>query len=257
MQNLGLNSLSDDQLVELARAIAGELTKRNPAVGDAAQSAIRDEIAKAAQSQDTLWAKKKWLAKMVTDHIGRNCELTVWRPSDSDTVRVYLDLNGGDRRGRDAIKWCLHVTGDSKHPPGTLTRDEGSRASTDANDSVVKIICQHAVAAFTRARIGCDQAAATEYDVPPMPTDYVEAIAKIAADKAAAAARKAYRDEAMAPLFGPINDAEATALAEHGKKYRFELPQVVRDDLDARSAAAHAALAEIMSAYDAEHGAKK
>lgn len=62
--DLGLNNLTDDQLVELARSIASEVAKRNPAVADAAQAAIRNEINKARTSQDNLWAKKKWHAHL-------------------------------------------------------------------------------------------------------------------------------------------------------------------------------------------------
>lgn len=253
--NLGLDTLTDDQLVELARAIATEMVTRNPAVADAAQAAIRDEIAKAARSQDNQWTKKKWLATMVKQHVGDDCTLTVWRNDGHTVTRVYLDKNGSDRRGRDSIKWCLHVTGDNRHPPGTLTKDEGSRASSAAKGSVIKIICRHAIAAYAAVKIDCDQAAATKYDIPPLPADFTAAIEKIAAKKAAEAARDAYQATAKAPIFAPVEAAEKEALNAHGKSNRFSLPADVQADLDARYAAARTQLAAIMAAYDAENGA--
>lgn len=252
--DLGLNTLSDDQLVELARSIATEIARRDPAVADAAQAAIREEIGRARASQDNIWAKKKWLAKMVTDHIGQGCELTVWRASDRDTTRVYLDVRGSDRRGRDAVKWCLHVTGDSKHPPGSLTCDVGSRASKPAPDSLAKIICQHAIKAFSSVRIDCDQAAATHYDVPPQPDDLTERLAAIAAKKEKKDARDAYLAQHRARLFDPIDADEKPLLAAHNVKYDFQLPKEVRDPIAERRAAAIIELKSITDAYDAEHG---
>lgn len=252
--DLGLNTLTDDQLVELARAIATELVSRNPAVADAAQNAIRDEIARVRDSQDTKWTRKKWLALMAREHVGSGCEISVWRARDAALTRVYLDIHGPDRRGRDHIKWCLHVTGDSKNPPGSLTCDEGSRAKSSADAQIVRLICQHALAAFAEVRIDCDQAVQTDYDVPSMPADVVARAAEIEAAAAAEAARNAYRASQRTKAFAEHDAAAAAALAEHGKKHDWELPRDVQSALDDLRTEALARLNSAMDAYDAERG---
>jgi len=252
--DLGLNTLTDDQLVELARAIATELVSRNPAVADAAQNAIKEEIARARESQDVIWSRKKWLALMVREHVGRRCELNVWRARDRDLTRVYIDKTGTDRKRRGDIKWCLHVTGDSRNPPGAVTVEHGSRASVAADECLVKLICQHALAAFSDVRIDCDQAAATPYDVPPMPDDVAARAAELAAAAAADQERDDYLAARRSEYFAEYDAAAAAALAEHGKSRDWELPHDVQSALNELRTEAAAKLKSAIDAYDAERG---
>lgn len=255
MTDLGLDTLTDDQLVELARAIAMQIAKRNPAVADAAQNAIRDEIARAAKSQDNLWAKKKWLAQMAVDVCGAD-ELTVWRAADRDVTRVYIDINGSDRRGRENVKWCYHVTGDSKNPPGSLTVDVGSRVTADADTEAVKIICRHAISAFSQVRIDCAKAAATDYAVPPMPADLAARLAEVKVEAERKAARAAYMAARRAELFGAIEADEKTAMTAHDVQFASLLPADVRVSIEVRRMEAKRMIDEAMAQYDAEHGSK-
>ena len=247
MINLGIDTLSDDQIIELARAISGELAKRQPAVLDAAQAAIRDEIAKARNSQDRQWATKKWLATMARDYLGSGISLTVWRSDDGKITRVYLDAPGTDRKGREAIKWCYHVTGDDKHPPKTVTVSEGRRVTATADHGMIAIIARHAVAAYSRVRIDCDQAAATDYAIPAMPADYAERAAR-------EAARDAFLKDVRNRHFGPVEAAEQAACAEHKAPYvdASLLPADIYAQLKASRDAANAAYRAEIAAHDGD-----
>lgn len=249
--DLGLNALTDDQIVELARSIAAEVATRNPAVADAAQQAIRDEIARIAQSQDTKWAGKKWLALMVQTHVCRGAELAVWRSQDGLITRVYIDKPSA-ARGK-SLKWCYHVTGDSRHPPRTLSTEHGSKSSDDTDHQIIALICQHAAAAYRTARIDCAAAAALDYATPPEPADVRDRAAALAAEKARAEARKSYRQERWNHHFAAYNSARQSAMEQHDVKYASHLPQDVQDSLDALLRAANAALDADMISHDTEH----
>ena len=252
---MDLTPLTDDQLVELARLVAVEAIIRNPAVVDAAQSAVRDAIATARQSQDVQWVNKKWLATMVSQCISTGCALTVWRTDDGTRTRVYIDHEGSDRKGREKTKWCYHVTGDSKNPPGSLTKEEGSRGGLSGSPTLIKLICKHAVALFSAVRIDCDQAQATQYQIPPMPADVAEALEALAAKAAKAAARNAYHKAIYASLHADVEALEKSLLVEHNVDYSFHLPADKQTTLDALRKAAIDEVIATMKRYDVDHGA--
>lgn len=180
MADLGLSSLTDDQIVELARQIAAEAAVRSPAVTDAAKMAVRGEIDRATNDQARLWSLKKWIAEMVRDHLNGDCTLTVL--TSGNVRRVSILCRGEDRKSREDHTWTYHATGDDRQPPGALTLSLGSRLRSVSNDrDLVAIICRHALAAFPAGvEIWCDQAASTTYSVDPFPADYAARAAYVA-----------------------------------------------------------------------------
>lgn len=224
MDDLGLNTLTDDQLVELARGIAAEMANRNPAVVDATKAAIAAATARVTQDQDAIWTTKCWLARMVTAHLGAGWTLTVWRATGRDETRVYLETQGEDGRGRESLKYCLYVTGGSKFAPDTLTLELGSRASKKDHE-IVKIICRTAVMHFVDGvRIECDYAAARQYNTPAEPRELQDRVTVLAAVAAHAAAREAYRREVYAREMEPITAAEQQVCEAKGLDSYFKLP---------------------------------
>lgn len=168
MTDIGLDALTDDQLVELARALAGELAKRQPAVVDAAKAAVAAATAADTASQDAQWARKKWLGKMVADHLGAGYKLSVWRKGAE--TRVYVTNWCG--RAYEVIKGVYYVTGDRRNPPRscTLTSALGSVPAPDRE--MVRLIAAHAAAAYPAGvEIACDQVAALDYATSPEPDD--------------------------------------------------------------------------------------
>lgn len=113
---------------------------------------------------------------MVQAVVGNGYVLNVWRATGRGVTRVYLEYRGSDRRGRDSIKYCLHVTGDNNNPPGELTVDVGSRATNQGDSTAAKLVMQHAAAIYDSVKIDCDQAAATRYDVPAMAADVADTL---------------------------------------------------------------------------------
>jgi hypothetical protein len=258
--DVDLKPLTDDQLVELARLVAVEAIVRNPAVVTAAQSAVQSAIDAARASQDNAWANKKWLAAMVQSYIASGCTLTVWR-SDAGVTRVYIDHAGSDRKGREATKWCYHVTGDGRNPPGDLTHSAGSRGGLDAPASIVKLIAQHAVRLYKSTRIDCDQAMATKYTVPAMPEDVLACAKVIAAQRAHQEKRSAYVRDAHVEIFAEYHSVKEAALerifAELGHRNEWNIGATRRAQLDEIThplmKVAVAALSQRMAAYDAKN----
>ncbi len=173
--NLGLDALTDDQLVELVREIGIEMTRRNPSVLDASKNALIQAVEKAAKSQDNIWSLKKWLATMVTSHVGAKFSLNVWQSRDGDDVRVYLEKQP-ERKRDSGIKYCYYVTGNNRHPPKCLTLEGKSEADAE----IVKIICETAFATFPDGtQINCDQAAKLDYTIPENPPALTERATKL------------------------------------------------------------------------------
>jgi len=178
MTDLGLSTLTDDQLVELARALAAELADRNPGVVDAAKAAVAAATARRTLDQANQWAMKKWIGTMIETGMGTGWQVNVWLSSGRDDVRVYLE------NPRRLIKACLHITGNSKNPPGSLAVDlprvKRREAPVQFDKVMAGLVMQHTYATWPDGvRIDCSQAAATSYDIPPMPEDVaarVEAI---------------------------------------------------------------------------------
>ncbi|MFB2530994.1 hypothetical protein ACEYYA_02385 [Paracoccus sp. p3-h83] len=259
MTNLGLDALTDDQLVDLAQAIALEMANRSPAVVDAAKAAIAAATARVTQDQDAIWAAKAWLGRMVTCHLGSGWTLNVWRATNQDETRVYLENPGGDRRRRDALKYCLYVTGGTKFAPDTLTVEAGSQA--EAKDAgLVKIICKHAAQAFIDGlRLDCDYAANLKYASPAHPQDLLDRVAVLNAQKEHAERRKVYHDTLIYTKMAPVREAEAAVAAKLGVesfhqvnmstpewKEVTEARKAVRSEIDA-----------LMTAWDNENEAPK
>jgi len=260
MTNLGLDTLTDDQIVELARAIAAEMANRSPDVVDAAKAAVAAATARAINSQDKIWTQKKWLATMLREQVGRGWSINVWRAPTSDEVRVYLETYGDDKRGRASLKYCYYVTGGAQHPPGALTVHAGSRAEKFDHPRLIKIIAAHAAALFPNgARIDCDEAARTKYDIPADPQDLTDAIAEIEAAESARAARDEFRAAARRECWS-AHDAERDRLrAAAGLPADAGLmdPRDIYDALTPLREAAQTAFDAAMAGYDAQHGATK
>lgn len=254
--DLGLDTLTDDQIVELARAIAAELSRRSPATVDAAKAAVAAATARAVNDQDQIWTQKKWLAAMVVKHIGARWSLNVWCARDRDETRVYLETEGGDRKGREILKYCYYVTGGAKHAPGTLTIErEGSRIEKKPAGGIVRIIAAHAARLFPEGlRLDCDEAAALTYQTPDEPQDLRDALAKASAAVAAKAAREAYEAARRKHHFGPVTAERDRLRAEAGiAEGQYDNLTITTALTPLREAAQHA-LAADMVAYDAEHG---
>jgi hypothetical protein len=260
--DLDLSPLTDDQLVELARSVAVEISTRSPAVTVAAQSAVEEIVRRAAASQDSEWSRKKWLATMVYEAIGdhKNATISVWSPAGSDTVRVYIDVPASTHKNNDFIKYCYHATGDAKNPPKALTVSTGSRISESADHELLKIVCAHAV--VLGANISISRALATDYAIPPLPADFLARVAKIeAADRAKklrAAANKKSASETTDPAREAVEAAVASVEAREGRR-RWVLGSAIVD-ADPRVMQAKKALDAAfgehyarMKKYDEEH----
>lgn len=254
MPDLGLDTLSDDQLVELARAIAKEVSRRNPAVGDAATAALREEIERSRQSQDALWTRRKWLALMARDFAGDGWYLNVWHAAGRDETRVYFETSGKDRRGRESLKYCLYATGNDRQAPGTLTVEAGSSADK-LDGRMVRIVCEQAMEVFPDGvKIDCDKAAGTRYDVPPMPPAYTAMQEKIVAEAAAKRARNEYESKITAVERAKVDQVKAAYMAEHG----IDDPALVPlEFLKPHYASRNEAIKAAMSEYDARSGEPK
>lgn len=207
MAEIDLSDLSDDQLVELARAVAIEIARRDPAVDAAARSAVLDEAeklrvaqraaeaeaarlrarereriaeqaaakvrreaaARDADSDPHGWRVNKALARMVVDQLGSGWSCTVW--SRQDERRVYLD--------RYPAKVSYYVTGDFRHPPGQL--------KTEAIGRSINRVALKAAVAFagkswrSHQQFDIDAALMAEVPMAPLPPDYLAAIAGVAA----------------------------------------------------------------------------
>ena len=174
MDDLGFEALTDDQLVELARALAAEMVRRSPDVIDAASVAIKQAVAQRAASMDAVWAQKKWIARLVTDALGEGWRISIWN-SPTGEQRAYLENNV-----RRVEKWTLYVTGNRNNPPGSLhCHYRGARQESDRH--LVQIICTTAVATYPGGiAITCDQAAATPYHTPPAPQEWTDRMAELA-----------------------------------------------------------------------------
>jgi hypothetical protein len=262
-ENLGLNTLTDDQLVEFARALAGELARRNPAVVDAAKAAVAAATARAANDQDVIWTTKKWLAKMVDDHIdGSGWTLAVWRASGREETRVYLEMNGQDRRGRENHKYCLHVTGGKSNAPDEMTVEIGSRAEK-IDTKLARLIMKHAFNAFPAGeKIDVNKCCALKYAVPAEPDDVAAYVNERAAAQARSDARNAYRLSVEQPLRNIENDLVRKLVDEHiptdveaWRRTESFLPAQARDEIASLRASHSATVSRAMAAYDAEHGA--
>lgn len=244
--SLGLDTLTDDQIVEFARELGAEINRRHPGVADAATAAIRDEIAKAALSNDAVWTVKKWLGTMVFSHLGKAWTLTVWLSQDRSIMRVYLETPGPGRR--EDQKWCFSVTGDKTNPPGHLTIVAGSSAEK-ADGQLVRIICREAANAFPAGvRIECDLAVKTEYDIPPMPADFSARLAELQRAKERTEFEKTARYDSLAEYRSTLENLLAAA----GVAYQSLLPQDQQETLRQLMLAANAELTRRMAAYDQE-----
>lgn len=278
--NLGLDALTDDQIVEMARALAAEMAARNPDVVDAAKAAIAAAVARTINDQDVIWARKKWLATMVTSQFGAGWSLNVWRSTQADETRVYLDRPSQSRKSPSS-KYCLYVTGGRQHPPGHLTRDDGSEK---LDWQVVRLICQHAARIFPDGlRLDCDAAAHTKYSIDPMPQDVADRAEAIKSAECRAAARAAHQRAVFAAVWETMRHEHESSTSEIAAEYHASTGRdgaevadwQVRTDwrwpdahVQALRAARErrneinavffrrrdAAVAEQMAAYDAEHG---
>jgi len=250
--DLGLDTLTDDQIIELARALATEMASRDPSVTDAAKQAVADAAAHTAAGQAAQWATKKWLALMVTTHIGSGYTLNVWCARDRDETRVYLETPGKDRRGRDAEKFCLYVTGNDRHPPGSLTR-----TGRDADSRVARMIMQHAFETHPGGvTIECDTAAATTYAVPAEPQDVADYMAQKRAREAHAAQRAAYSETVRRTEMAEYEAQVKAAVETAGCQYEHQIKNHnagESDRLDAIRAAALNRINTAMTRWDAEN----
>lgn len=263
---LGLSALTDDQLVEMARHLGAEINRRNPAVGDAATAAIREEIERAKASADELWVRNKWLATMAAEAGASDWLINVWRARDRDETRVYFE-SPISRRG--ALKYCYWLTGSRQQPPGTLTIEHEGRDAKRLDAGMVKTLCRLAAETFPGgARIDCAKALRTEYAVPPMPEEWSDARAKAAArdeEEKRKAARSTYYHDVFQRFNAKVR-AERQRLTEaYGIKrvrnllYKnaavyddvIDAPVAEMENLKALQEAAAKAINDAMAEYDA------
>lgn len=114
---------------------------------------------------------------MVRDHVPGAAELTVWRSDTSDDIRVYIDGVLPDHRGYERdIKYCYYATGNARNAPRSLSVPGRHEPGQIADVAMLKIICAHAARLYKRVNINLSQALATDYVIPAMPADLVEAI---------------------------------------------------------------------------------
>lgn len=179
MTDLGLSALTDDQLVELAQALAAELSDRNPSVYDAAKAAVAAATMRAAATQDAEWARKKYLGLMARQVTGGEAyALATWQSEDRAVTRVYLEPAGRRAGGQ---KWCLHVTGGRNDPPGRLTVEGLQRGGDKFDGPLVRLLLTEMHRLYPGpARVDCEVAAATSYPVPAPPPEWTVRLAEIA-----------------------------------------------------------------------------
>lgn len=203
--DLGLSALTDDQLVELARAVSAEAYARGPVVIDAAQAAIqaeRDRLVREAQeeaarrvraaeadrirreaaeaamaayqaapTQAEKWAQAKTLGMMIVETLGPGWSITGWRNRETGHRRIYLDGPGRGSRGGPKITYL--TDGDRDLPPGSLVIE---RAGKRVDRERVLAICRFAARLWGhryQAEISASAAARAEIDGIPFPPDYV------------------------------------------------------------------------------------
>lgn len=249
---LGLGGLTDDQLVEMARHVGAEITRRHPSVADAATDAIRDEIAAARLSQDSQWATKKWLALAVSRGLGKGWTIRTWR-GETGTLRCYLQTQG--------LIYCLHVTGDGAHPPGSLTAEVGRKAER-RDETLVRLIAEEAARQWPDGEtVDCDRAAATSYDTPPLPQPIERILAEQEAAAARAAARASFRESVSAREDAAVKAERERLVAVHGtrpvmNKHKVEVgrepaaPREAMDHLKALERVRDERIREAMTTWD-------
>jgi hypothetical protein len=181
---------------------------------------------------------------MVVDFLGPRWTINVWLSPDASVVRVYLERVSQSSRKRDAdgIKYTFHVTGSAKNAPGDLTVISDTDQRPPAR--LVRLICDHAARLFpTGVQIECDKAARTKYDVPPLPSDFSQALADIEAQKEREKARDLYSKETRKSIFSEC-ETERAQLVEEGLR-PFNIPAFAE-----KYAAAQAKFNSAMAEYD-------
>ncbi|MGO1303962.1 MAG: hypothetical protein ACTMKV_04170 [Sphingomonas parapaucimobilis] len=96
--DFGLGDLTDDQLIELARAVAMEFTLRDRSAYDAARAAAqraKASVRRATPGIDPIydWSIARRAAMMIAETLGEKWSFAVWQSSTGER-RVYLDAEG-------------------------------------------------------------------------------------------------------------------------------------------------------------------
>lgn len=211
---LGLGTLTDDQLVEMARHVAVELGKRSHDVMAAAQAAIVSEAEKAriaeraaiaeaervrkaelervardaedkvrqqaaqadiAKTADN-WSAKKMLAMMVAETLGPGWSMTVWN-RDGNDKRVYIE---GAGRGEPTERGRATDAKITYYATGNSRNAPGTldmiNVPGGVSINVVRAICIEAAGRFARmGYLSCTQAAAADVAARPYPKSYINA----------------------------------------------------------------------------------
>ena len=132
--DFGLGDLTDDQLIELARAVAMEFTLRDRSAYDAARAATQQakaSVRRATPGIDPIydWSIARRAAMMIAETLGEKWSFAVWQSSTGER-RVYLDAEGRKvsavrathrpyQQSRDG-KVTFYVSGNGHAAPGKL-----------------------------------------------------------------------------------------------------------------------------------------
>ncbi|MBM3927848.1 MAG: hypothetical protein FJ335_05230 [Sphingomonadales bacterium] len=133
MDDLGLGDLSDDQLIELARAVAEEIGRRDENVYAAARTAAagtRPSAPRSSPRNDPAydWSIAKRAAMMIADTLGDDWSFCVWK-SDKGERRVYLDAPAAKASAARRVhrpqsvregNVTVFVSGSPQNAPGTM-----------------------------------------------------------------------------------------------------------------------------------------
>lgn len=243
MSTLGLEALTDDQIVEMVREIAAEMARRNPAVLDASQRAMADAVASAAANQDRKWITRKWLASMIDANIGTDMTVSIW--SKGSDVRVYFDKPGN--RHEMAQKICYFATGNNRNAPRSVTKEY-----TKVDDKLVKIIAEEVMKHLKASdKLECKKALNTEYDVPPMPEELLSRIAALETQRAWKNARSSAEAESWLKAMSEANEFEAAERARLKLDKYEHMPFDISTKIDRMRAVAREKIEAELQEWDA------
>lgn len=153
--DFGLGDLTDDQLIELAQAVAMEFTRRDRSAYDAARAATRQARTSSTRATAGIdpqydWAIARRAAMMIDETLGRDWTFSVWK-GDMGERRVYFEA---DTRKPGAVrakhrphlqdsggKVTFYVTGSKHHPPGDMDlRQIPSGIRRDRLDAIARFL---------------------------------------------------------------------------------------------------------------------
>ena len=203
--DLGLDALTDDQLVELARELTAELCCRHPGALEAANDAIRAEVAASKAANERKWDREKWLMGLVSGLPEGEWQLSVWTRDGGRRSEARLERQGSNV---GIEKWTMEITGGPGRPPGMLTcfRRGGCRP---ADTGLVRMLCREAARLYPGGRTVLSHAG--HMPIPDdAPADYVARRAVVMAreeHQAAAYAQHPTTDEATAQYAARLGKA--------------------------------------------------